>query len=289
MNAPLPFADLTLAPRPEARFEARLAALPMYDLPELTEANDELWAAIGRRLRNDGVAGVPARLSRGMPLGALWTDPSLLLTQACGHPLKTVLSGRVKLLATPRYRAIGCEGPFHRSAVVVRAADRAQTMADLAGRRLALNDETSGTGMNLLRALIAPLAGGRPFFSQVEATGSHLASAEAVAGGGADLASLDCVTWAHLQRLRPGLTARLRALTWSAQSPGLPLITSRDTDSATLLAIGRALSDVSRDPRLTAARRELLLEGFSDLTETHYVTALYWQRFAVDLNYPDLR
>ena len=51
MNAPLPFADLTLAPRPEARFEARLAALPMYDLPELTEANDELWAAIGRRLR----------------------------------------------------------------------------------------------------------------------------------------------------------------------------------------------------------------------------------------------
>ena len=103
------------------------------------------------------------------------------------------------------------------------------------------------------------------------------------------MASLDCVTWAHLQRLRPGLTAQLRVLTWSALSPGLPLITARDTDGATLSAIGRALSDVSRDPQLTAARRELLLEGFSDLPEERYVSALHWERFAADLNYPDLR
>ena len=290
MNMPLPFADQAVATQPVALgVETRLAALPMYDLPELNEANDELWAAIGLRLRAEGVAGVPRRLSRGLPLHALWTDPDLLLAQACAYPLMTGLTDLVKVVATPRYRAFGCQGPFHRSAVVVRATDRARALADLAGRRLALNDATSGTGMNLLRALVAPLAHGRPFFSRVRVTGSHLASAEAVASDTADLASVDCVSLAHLQRLRPCLAARLSVLTWSAESPGLPLITSRDTDEATLAALRRALADVARDPRLTAVRHELLLEGFSDLPKTHYVSALYWKRFAADLNYPDLR
>jgi ABC-type phosphate/phosphonate transport system substrate-binding protein len=285
MNAPLPFVDRAVTPRARER----LAALPMYDLPDLAEANDELWSAISRYLRDDGVQSVPAALSRGLPLLALWTDPDLLLSQACGYPLMTALSGRVRVVSTPRYRAPGCKGPFHRSAVVVRATDRAEALADLAGRRLALNDETSGTGMNLLRALIAPLARRRPFFGQVEITGSHLASAEAVAGGSADLAALDCVTWAHLQRLRPGLAAQLRLLTWSAGSPGLPLITARNTDRATLAAIGRALGEVSRDPALAAARRELLLEGFSNLPPARYLSVLHWERFAADLGYPELR
>ena len=276
MNAPRPFADQAVA----SGAVSRTAALPMYDLPELAEANDELWAAIGRRLRDDGVAGVPERLSRDAPLTALWTDPNLLLTQACGYPLMTALAGQVRFVSTPSYGASGCKGPFHRSAVVVRVLDRAEALADFAGGRLALNDKTSGTGMNLLRALVAPLAGGRPFFSQIEITGSHLASAEAVAGGSADLAALDCVTWAHLRRLRPTLAAQLRVLTWSAESPGLPLITARHTDGATLSAIARALAD---------ARRELLLEGFSDLPEARYLSALHWKQFAADLSYPELR
>jgi ABC-type phosphate/phosphonate transport system substrate-binding protein len=285
MNALLPIADLNSV----SRANERLAALPMYDLPELAEAHDQLWAAIARRLRDDGVEGVPACLTRDAPLHALWTDPDLLLSQACGYPLMTVLSGQVRVVSTPRYRAQGCKGPLHRSAVVVRLIDRAEALADLAGRRLALNDETSGTGMNLLRALVAPLARGRRFFSRVEITGSHLASAEAVAGGDADLAAIDCVTWAHLQRLRPALAAKVRVLTWSASSPGLPLITARDTTAATLAAIGRALGEVSRDPALAGARRELLLEGFSHLPPARYLSALHWQRFAADLHYPELR
>jgi len=284
MNAPLPFADRSAA----AIAATRIAALCMYDLPELEEANDRIWTAIAQRLRDEGVAGVPRRLTRGAPLTALWADPSLLLAQACGYPLMTDLAGQVRFVATPRYAAPGCRGPFHRSAVVVRVLERAQGLAELAGARLALNDETSGTGMNLLRALVAPLAGGRPFFGEVAVTGSHLASAEAVAGGTADLAALDCVTWAHLRRLRPTLAAQLRVLTWSAESPGLPLITARQTDEATLAALARALAEVARDPKLAGARRELLLDGFSDLPEARYLSALHWKRFATDLGYPEL-
>jgi ABC-type phosphate/phosphonate transport system substrate-binding protein len=285
MNAQLPFADRRTAPRTTTR----IAALPMYDLPELEEANDQLWTAIARRLHGDGIAGVPKRLSRGAPLTALWTDPDLLLAQACGYPLMTALAGQVRFVSTPRYGAPGCKGPFHRSAIVVRVLERAEALAEMAGARLALNDEVSGTGMNLLRALVAPLAGGRPFFSEIGITGSHLASAVAVAGGAADLASIDCVTWAHLRRLRPTLAAQLRVLAWSAESPGLPLITARRTDEATLAAIARALAEVSRDPTLANARRELLLDGFIALPEARYLSALHWKCFAVDLNYPELR
>ena len=285
MNAQSPFTERSAAPCALTR----IASLCMYDLPELEEANDRIWTAIAQRLRDDGVAGVPRRLTRGAPLTALWTDPNLLLAQACGYPLMTALAGQVRFVSTPRYAAPGCRGPFHRSAVVVRVLERTQGLAALAGARLALNDPASGTGMNLLRALIAPLAGGRPFFGEVRVTGSHLASAEAVAGGTADLAALDAVTWAHLGRLRPTLAAQLRVLTWSAESPGLPLITSRQTDEATLAAIARALAEVSRDPRLASARRELMLDGFIDLPEARYLSALHWKRFAADLGYPELR
>ena len=284
MNAPL-----TLAGHPPAsQVTDRLAALPMYDLPELAEANDRIWAALAERLCAAGVIGTPARLARSVPLHSLWTAPNLLLAQTCGYPLIKDLRGRVKLVATPRYRADGCKGPYHRSAVVVRQGFRANHLADLRGARLAVNDWNSGSGMNLLRAVIAPLAGGRRFFGQVEITGSHAASVAAVADGDADTAAIDCVTWAHLERHRPQLTRKLRILSWTVKSPGLPLITTGRASAGLLATLRAALEDLSRDPRTAAARRELLLDGFSALPEAHYQAALHWERVAADLGYPNL-
>jgi hypothetical protein len=160
------------------------------------------------------------------PPEVLWTDPDLLLAQTCGLPLATRLEGRVRVVATPRYRAQGCDGVDYRSAVVVREDSAVNSLLDLRGGRCAANDLGSNSGMNLLRAEIAPLAAGKTFFKSVLVTGSHLASAEAIVQDKADVAALDCVTWAHLQRWRPSLTDQLRVLTWSVRSPGLPLITS---------------------------------------------------------------
>ena len=190
----------------------RAASLSMYDLPELQWANDRLWAAIAERLEAVGLADVPTALERERPLDEIWTDPRLLLAQSCGYPVVTNLRGRVQLVATPHYRAEGCRGPFHSSAIVVRKADRAQALADLQGTRLALNDAASGSGMNLMRAAIAPLAGGETFFSEVILTGSHLASLHAIAEGEADAGAIDAVTWAHVRDLRPELAGRLRVL-----------------------------------------------------------------------------
>ncbi len=267
--------------------QAGVAALPMYDPPELHEANDALWASLRQRLEARGVAAPPG-LSRMSELEALWSSPDLLIAQTCGYPFATRLRDRVRLVLTPRYRAQGCDGPFHRAAVVVRKGAGALSLPDLKGSRLALNGPDSNTGMNLLRAEIAPIARGQRFFSAVITTGSHAESAAVVAEGRADLASLDCVTWALLQRLRPVLAAELTVLAWTLRSPGLPLVTSRLTCHAVFVALQAALSEVIDDPMLASARRELLLEGFEPLAPSHYTGLLHYEQMATDLGYPQL-
>jgi ABC-type phosphate/phosphonate transport system substrate-binding protein len=260
----------------------------MYDLPELHWANDQLWAAIAVRLEAAGLNDVPQALDRQRPFDEVWTDPRLLLAQTCGYPFIKRLDGQVRLVATPHYGAQGCRGPFHSSAVIVRAGDPAHHLSDMKGATLALNDEGSGSGMNLLRAAIAPLANGQPFFGSVVVGGSHLESLRAIAAGEADVAAVDCVTWAHVRRLRPDLAGRLRALAWTDESPGLPLIAAKDVDDPTLAALRGALDDVARDPALAHVREALLLEGFSVLDEANYLATLRLEQRAIDLGYPRL-
>jgi len=266
----------------------KIAALPMYDLPELQAANDALWAAIAERLIAQGVADAPDRLTRGAPLEAVWTDPDLLLGQTCGYPLVASLGARVRVVATPRYSAPGCDGALYRSALVVRANDPATRLADLRGRRAAVNDWASNSGMNLLRAEIAPLAQGALFFGAVTISGGHAASVAAVAGGEADLAAIDCITWSHLQRLRPDATSALRVLGWTKATPGLPLITAATRDDAGLAALRQALTDVARDCALDAVRAALMIDGFETLPAAAYDGVLALERDAIAQGYPIL-
>lgn len=267
----------------------RLAALPMYDLPELQEANDILWAGVAARLGAAGIGRVPRRLTRGEPADRIWTHPDLLLAQTCGYPLTTSLRERVSLVATPRYRAMGCDGPRHRSAVIVRTGFPGGALADLRGARYAINQLTSNTGMNLLRYEIASLAGGESYFQSILVTGAHVASVEAVASGEADVASIDCVTWAHLQRLRPAAVRGLRVLGWTVTSPALPMITSILTPHTQRAILADALADLMHDPALREARAELLLDGFSQLTPSDYEAILNLEAFAIGKGYPVLR
>jgi ABC-type phosphate/phosphonate transport system substrate-binding protein len=288
MSRPIPESGWRDARALEAGDARLVAALPMYDLPELSEANDQLWAAIAERLRASGIAGVPDRLTRDRAPEAVWSEPGLLLAQACGYPYMKALRRHAVLVATPQYAAAGCEGPFHRSAIVVRKVQQAAGLADMRGARLALNAPSSGSGMNLMRAAVARHAQRRPFFASVAVTGSHLASAEQVAAGAADVAAIDAVTWAHLETFRPALTRGLRVLAWSPRSPGLPLITARAGGARLRTALLQALEEVTRDPALSPALRTLRLEGFHALPEAHYFAALAHEQMAADLGYPAL-
>jgi ABC-type phosphate/phosphonate transport system substrate-binding protein len=272
----------------EVACAALAASLPMYDLPEVRQATDALWFAISARLAARGV-DAPASLARDAgALEALWSSPGLLLSQTCGYPLMTHLQGLVDVLGAPSYGAAGCEGPFHRSAIVVSKSAGASVLGDLRGRRCAINQPDSNTGMNLLRAEVAKLAAGAPFFSAVMVTGSHASSLEFIASGRADVAAIDAVSYALLQRWRPALTSEVRVLTWTRPSPGLPLITGKSRPPHTLATLREVLTEVAADSALRDVRRELLWEGFAPLSMADYAPVLASARQAAELEYPEL-
>lgn len=267
---------------------ARVAGLPMYDFDRLAPANDSLWQTIAGKLTAAGLRNVPTRLDRSLPIDRLWQDPRLLLAQTCGYPLMTSLLGRVRLVATPRYRAFGCDGSAHGSALVVHVEDHTSDLAGLRGRRCVANQRHSNTGMNLLRAAVADFAEGEPFFQSVTWSGSHRASLTTVAAGQADLAAIDVVTLAHLRRLEPDLANRVRFLGWTESTPGLPLIASADTDDETLELLREVLFEIATARSHAELRDELLLDGFDILPEAAYGSVVALERRAIDLGYPHL-
>jgi ABC-type phosphate/phosphonate transport system substrate-binding protein len=173
-------------------------------------------------------------------------------------------------VATPGYGAPGCDGTSYRSAIVIRADESANALEDLRGRCCVVNEPDSNSGMNLFRAALAPLAGGTPFFQSVRRSGSHRASLERVAAGEADVTAIDCVTLAHLQRIDPPLTSRLKVVAWTPASPCLPYVTSCQTNRATLEVLRTALAAVLVDPALAPVREVLLLQGLDSNPDTTF-------------------
>lgn len=253
----------------------------MYDHPAARWATDALWSALASALAEHGVPA-PAALDRRADYASIWHEPGLVLSQTCGYPYATALRGEVQLVATPVYRAAGCEGSGYRSVLAVRADDPARSLADLRGRRIAFNATDSQSGYNALRAAVAPLASGARYFAGTVVTGSHGASAAAVGSGAADLCAIDCVTWAMLGRYEPERLAALRVIGLTAPVPGLPLVTGT---AAPLAAVRAAVAVVMGDPGLNAEREALLLDGIEVLAESDYDVIPAMERQAITAGY----
>jgi ABC-type phosphate/phosphonate transport system substrate-binding protein len=267
--------------------ETLIAVLPMYDFPRTAAANAALWAAISARLAEAGVRS-PTRLTRGGELAVLWRHPALIFGQTCGYPFVTELKDTVTLIATPEYLFPGCEGASHRSFIIRRASDSRRVLKEFRGAVAALNAHDSNTGMNLFRAMIAPIAGGAAFFSSIVVTGSHEASVAAVHNGQADLASIDCVSFALLERGRPELIERVAIVAESVLSPGLPFIAASSLPALTIAAVRGALFAALADPALAEARATLGLRGARVATAADYDRVAELERGAAATGYPRL-
>ncbi len=167
---------------------AGLAALPMYDWPEIADATDRLWAAIRDSLRAAGVAA-PEALDRSLGIVEGWTHPHLVLGQTCGLPLVRDLAGKVTLIGAADYAVPGCPPGWYRSVVVVRDDDRRSALADFRGARLAVNGFDSQSGWGSILHHAAPLAREGRFFGEVVVSGAHAVSVSLVVEGEADSGS----------------------------------------------------------------------------------------------------
>lgn len=249
----------------------RLATLPMYDRPELRAATDALWQYLRDGLEAAGCVDVPPALCRDRSHADGWADDALLFSQACGYDVHLRMPGRLTPLGVARYRAEGCQGPTYRSAIVVRVDDEATALTDLRGRTAAYNEPTSHSGRVALAASVADHARDGRFFGRLVETGSHEASAEAVAGGIADVAALDCTSWALMRRARPALDAALTVIAFSPACPAPPFVAGPCASERERKVLVRALSRLGTEPRLVDVREALLIEDVEPVTAETYV------------------
>jgi ABC-type phosphate/phosphonate transport system substrate-binding protein len=264
------------------------ASLPMYNLPEMRAANARFWEALRGLLLEAGLDDVPESLTFERRPVPERLEPELLFSQTCGYPLETVFKGQAIRLGAPVYDAPGCEGPTHRAFFVVPAASPARSLADLKGGFFLLNSPVSNSGMNLPRRALAEIAGGKAFFRAVIETGGHPASLDRLLRGDGDVASIDCVTFAFLQRYRPEAAAQFRIIGETPPSPAIPFVTSVATPSATVDTLRAALRRIGGEPRYAAARAGLMISGIEDVPDAAYRGLLDYEREAAELGYPEL-
>jgi ABC-type phosphate/phosphonate transport system substrate-binding protein len=234
-----------------------IAALQMYDWPEIGQATDRWWTGLAQHL------GLDLPLSRPDDFTGPWLRDDLIFAQTCGYPFTHALKGRVKLVATPHYDADGCDGPTYCSIILAREK---RPLDGYRGAMAAVNTPDSMSGMLALKLVFAPFAKAGRFFSGAIETGGHLNSMVAVRGGRADVCAIDSVCVALARRYRPEALQGLVEVARSPAVPGLPWITQAGDPAV----IREGLAQAFADPALREARQSLLLSGFSALDVSAY-------------------
>ncbi len=239
-----------------------LASLPMYDWPQLRASHDALWAGVRAELDRRGIES-PAHLTRDGVGLAFWTDPRLVFSQTCGLPFRTHLHDKVQLVGTPDFAVADCPPGYYCSCFVIRRDDSRVDLAEYEAAKFAFNDTASQSGYSAARH--HALARGF-WFRETRRTGGHLASAEAVARGDANIAAIDAVSWRMIERFE-ACAANLRILETTEPTPGLPYITGAALDPD-------AVFDAVRDAIDTldaTALADLTLRGIARIPKEEYL------------------
>lgn len=247
-----------------------IASLPWYDFCEVRTATDALWGELARQFRLAGIRNVPQQLNREIAYDRQWTSPGFVFGQACGYDVRIAYADRLQVVATPCYTTAGCEGSNYSSFVVVRDDSPWEIVEHLRGSRCVINTPTSHSGMNVLRALVAPLHSGGKFFKEVRISGSHERSLRMIKRKEVDVAAIDCVTYALLSHHRPHELLGTRVLHRTEPVPAPPYVTAASTSPPTLARMREAVLRAFDQLSVVAAKEALLLSGVEVLPEEAY-------------------
>jgi ABC-type phosphate/phosphonate transport system substrate-binding protein len=277
--------------------------MSMYDMQEIQAANDEIWENIAKCLHRHGIAA-PLSLTRSTTssLYDIWTHPQLLVAQACGYPWITQLKQwNIPLIGTPVYDVSFCyddDHPnllargFYRSLIIVNSHSHINIPQQLQGKRAAINSIDSNSGMNVFRHFISQLQAietrDTNFFEAVKLSGSHFNSMVMVANGSVDVASIDCVTYAHVNKAHPELTENLKIIAKTIATPTLPFISSNSTDANTLETLRMCIEETLENPSTADARKTLFLTGMRRMDEQDYHIIKEIEEQAKRAGYPSL-
>ena len=233
-----------------------IAALPMYDRPEVSAALDRFWAAIRAELPFG-----PDLLRRDMGMWDVWESPDLFFSQTCGLPYRNWLIGRVQKIGTPDYGLPDAPPGYYYSHWVV-AQGSSQDLRSYANRTLAINGRDSQSGWTSAFNHAAELGFE---FHNIVVSGAHRESARMIADGKADIAAIDAVTWRMMEQFDPFVSA-LEVIGHTIPTPGLPFITSL---SGPVHALREATEKAIED--LSDQDRDILgMIGIADISDDDY-------------------
>jgi len=230
----------------------------MYDRTEVSQANDQFWSAIRHALGYG-----PAGLTRDMDVWDIWQSPELLLAQTCGYPYRARLHGYVTLIGTPDYNVPDCAPGYYNSVFITRADDPRRDLAGFHAATFAYNEPMSQSGW---AAPMSHMTAQNLTFANHAQSGAHVTSAQMVAFGGADIAAIDAVTWAMIEKYDT-FAKDLRVIARTTPTPGLPFIAALGADRSKLFsALSMAISTLPQQ-----ARNALQITGVVDIPAAQYL------------------
>ncbi len=197
--------------------------------------------------------------------------------------------GRLLPVATPEFSAPGCLGGFYASMVVVANDCPFDDVRDMRDAVAVINGAESHSGMSSLRHLVSSRHADGRFFSDVEISGSHLSSLEMIRQHQADVAAIDCVTLALIQRHRDDAMRGVRILGVTYRAPAPPYVVRASAPADEVAMIKAALVETFDDSSLADCRETLLLQGIILATQEDYWMLDAFQDYAGSLGYPVLQ
>ncbi|TGT51182.1 phosphate ABC transporter substrate-binding protein, partial [Mesorhizobium sp. M00.F.Ca.ET.170.01.1.1] len=126
----------------------------------------------------------------------------------------------------------GGQGELYSSAVVMAAGGGSSVASPqngkalipidlLRGRRFTFNNPDSMSGLIGLTRDLEAMGESLDIFASRSESGGHRSSIVAIAEGRADIAAIDCQSWALAQRFEPA-ARQVRVVGWTARRKGLP-------------------------------------------------------------------
>jgi ABC-type phosphate/phosphonate transport system substrate-binding protein len=195
----------------------------------------------------------------------LWLHPALLFAQTCWGPMEIGLSEHVQVIGQPSYDAFeGGQGELYSSAVVMRAdgAPSARSPDDgspfvpldlLRGLRFTFNNSDSMSGLVGLTRDLEDMGESLDVFSERSESGGHRASIVAIAEGRADVAAIDCLSWALARRFEPA-ARQVKVVGWTRRRKGLPFITARTTPEEIVAVLREAVAAAAEKAQPLSSR-----------------------------------
>ncbi len=173
--------------------------------------------------------------------------------------------------------------PVYFSDVVVAADNPIRSFADLAGRRVGFNDESSLSGYVSLLARLADDGHRTDRFGEFRVVGSHVAALASITGGDLDAAAVDANALRAWVRADPDRARLVRSIETLGPHPVQPIVVRASADNGALVdAAVAALSS----PALVNSLRAFGVVGFAPVTHRDYETLRKRVAFAANARAP---